>query len=111
MTTTHKRAGYGAVKEAVCNAEGLGLSIRQLSKASGFLPQSVRCAALALGIKLKGERRPLGAVKSLVIEGHERGMTVPQLAETSGVSPHTLYRAANRLGLVFKPARRGPPPR
>ena len=108
MTTSPKRAPYGAVKEACSLADGIGLTAREVAKASGFPVHSIRSCCRDYGFSLRAERRPLGSVKALVEVGHTQGMTIPQLAEASGVSAHTLYTAARRLGLAFPNARQAP---
>lgn len=108
MTTTRKRAPYGAVKDACAQADGTGVSAMEVAKATGFPVHSIRSCCRDYGFSLRAVRRPQGSVKALVQAAYEQGMTVPQLAEASGVSPHTLYSVRRRLGLGVCVARQAP---
>ena len=99
MTTSRKRAPYGAVKEACSLADGIGVTAMEVAKATGFPVHSIRSCCRDYGFSLRPVRRRQGSVKALVQEAHEQGMTIPQLAETSGINPHTLYSVRRRLGL------------
>jgi hypothetical protein len=108
MTTTRKRAPYGAVKDACAQADGTGVTASEVAKRTGFPVHSIRSCARDYGFALRAERRPQGSVKALVQAGHEEGLTVPQLSEVSGVTPHTLYSAARRLGITLCKPRQAP---
>lgn len=108
MTTTRKRAPYGAVKEACAMADGTGVTATELASRTGFPVHSIRSCCRDYGFSLRAVRRPQGSVKALVQEAHAQGMTIPQLAETSGINPHTLYSVRRRLGLGVSVARQGP---
>lgn len=108
MTTTRKRAPYGAVKEACAQADGTGVSAMEVAKATGYPVHSIRSCARDYGFTLRAVRRPQGSVKELVQEAIEQGMTIPQLAETSGINPHTLYSVRRRLGLGVSVPRQAP---
>lgn len=99
MTTSRKRAPYGAVKDACAQADGTGVTAMDVAKRTGFPVHSIRSCCRDYGFSLRAVRRPQGSVKALVQEAHEQGMTIPQLAETSGINPHTLYSVRRRLGL------------
>ena len=99
MTTSRKRAPYGAVKDACAQADGTGVTATEVAKATGFPVHSIRSCCRDYGFSLRAVRRPQGSVKALVQEAHEQGLTIPQLAETSGINPHTLYSVRRRLGL------------
>jgi hypothetical protein len=108
MTTTRKRAPYGAVKEACAMADGSGLTAMDVAKRTGYPVHSIRSCARDYGFSLRAVRRPQGSIKALVQAGHEEGLTVPQLSESSGVPPHTLYSAARRLGISLSLPRQAP---
>ena len=108
MTTTRKRAPYGAVKDACAQADGTGVSAMEVAKATGFPVHSIRSCARDYGFTLRAVRRPQGSVKELVQTALQQGLTIPQLAETSGINPHTLYSVRRRLGLGVSVARQAP---
>ena len=99
MTTSRKRAPYGAVKEACAQADGTGVTATELASRTGYPVHSIRSCARDYGFSLRAVRRPQGSVKALVQEAHAQGLSIPQLAETSGINPHTLYSVRRRLGL------------
>jgi hypothetical protein len=108
MTTTRKRAPYGAVKEACAQADGSGLTAMDLASRTGYPVHSIRSCARDYGFTLRAVRRPQGSVKELVQEALRQGISIPQLAETSGINPHTLYSVRRRLGLGVSVPRHSP---
>ena len=108
MTTTPKRAPYGAVKEACAQADGSGLTAMDVAKRTGYPVHSIRSCARDYGFTLRAVRRPQGSVKELVQTALGQGMTIPQLAETSGINPHTLYSVRRRLGFASSLPRQAP---
>jgi hypothetical protein len=102
------RAPYGAVKEACSMADGIGLTAKELAKATNLPVSSIRSCCRDYGFALRPERRELGSVKAIVEAAISEGMTIPQLEESSGIPRHTLYSAARRLGLTPPKARQAP---
>lgn len=107
MTTTRKRAPYGAVKEACSLADGMGVTARDVAKATGFPVHSIRACARDYGFALLPERRPHGSVKAIVKAGIRSRMTLSQIIHTSGIPAHTIYSAARRLGFGACKPRQG----
>lgn len=108
MTTTPNRAPYGAVKEACSLADGMGVTAKDVAKATGFPLSSIRSCCRDYGFSLVRERRPLGSVKAVVLAGLKSRMTLSQIIHTSGIAPHTVYSAARRLGFGRSMARHAP---
>lgn len=108
MTTTRKRAPYGAVKEACAQADGTGVTATELAKATGYPVHSIRSCARDYGFALRPERRPHGSVKALVKAGIRSRMTLSQIIETSGIPGHTVYSVARRLGFGASLPRQAP---
>ena len=96
----------GSTTRAVKKASEEGVSIQELSKATGKSTDALRSAASRLNIKLKTDRNRIGwgDLKQRLVNMNTKDYTPKEVAEMLGTSIWTIYSMGARHNCLFKQA-------
>jgi transposase len=96
----------GSTTRAVKKASEEGVSIQELSKATGKSKDALRSAASRLNIKLKTDRNRIGwgDLKQRLVNMNTKNYTPKEVAEMLGTSIWTIYSMGARHNCLFKTA-------